>query len=158
MRISIIALVLCFAPGLGLAQTPGPSVSDEEAVRRVVQQHEDARHRSDWKAMALTFTADADQLTSAGEWRHGRDEIERGVAQAFAGNYSGGTYTGRIDAVRMLSPSVALVNGNYEIGNIGNGGARRGYTTFVVVREANAWLIAAVRWMVPTAAGAVPAR
>jgi uncharacterized protein (TIGR02246 family) len=142
----------------GIAQTSRVNAANEATVRRVVQQHEDARNRADWKAMADLFTEDAEQLTSAGEWRHGRAQIEKGVAESFAANYNGGTYTGRVDTVRLLDDNVAVVNGTFEIANIGGRGSRQGYTTFVVVRANNRWLIAVARWMVPTGVGALPAR
>jgi uncharacterized protein (TIGR02246 family) len=40
-----------------------------------VSRYVDAREARDPKALEALFTPDADQLTSSGEWRKGRDEV-----------------------------------------------------------------------------------
>ena len=143
-----------------VTQTPSAGRGDEAAIRRVVERHDAARNREDWKALGQLFREDAEQLTSAGEWRRGRAAIEKGVAQTMAGAYKGGTYVTKVEAVRMLVPTVALVDGAFEIANIGTGGSRRGYTTYVLVKANDdaGWQIAAARSMVPTPVGSTPPR
>ena len=51
---------------------------DEAAVRDVVKRYVDAREARDAKALAALFTEDADQLTSSGEWRKGREQVVQG--------------------------------------------------------------------------------
>jgi uncharacterized protein (TIGR02246 family) len=138
----------------GLAQAPAASGADDAAIRRVVQQQDEARNRGDWKAFGELFTQDAEQLTSAGDWRRGRAEIEKGVAQTMAMAYKGGKYATRIESVKMLAPTVAIVDGAFEITNLPSGGSRRGHTTHVLVKSGDRWRIAASRSMVPTPAGA----
>jgi uncharacterized protein (TIGR02246 family) len=152
---SIATIVFILAVAVpGFAQS-GASGGDDAAIRRVVQQHDDARNRGDWKALGQLFTDDAEQLTSAGEWRRGRPQIEKGVAQAMSTVYKGGKYTTTVQRVRMVAPTVALADGAFEIANLGKG-SRRGHTTFVLVKSGDGWRIAATRTMVPTAAGATP--
>ena len=143
-----------------VAQTPSTGRGDEAAIRRVVERHDAARNRADWKGLGQLFTEDAEQLTSAGEWRRGRAAIEQAVAQTMEGTYKGGTYMTKIETVRMLAPTVALVDGAFEIANIGTGGSRRGHTTYVLVRSGDdaGWQIAAARSMVPTPVGSTPRR
>ena len=81
MRIVAMMLFTVVMAVAGMAQEPGGSGGDEAAIRQVVQQHDDARNKADWKALGALFTQDAEQLTSAGEWRRGRAEIEKGIAQ-----------------------------------------------------------------------------
>jgi uncharacterized protein (TIGR02246 family) len=140
----------------GLAQAPAGA--DAAAIRRVVQQHDEARNRSDWKALGDLFTDDAEQLTSTGEWRRGRAEIEKGVAQATTTAYKGSKYTTTVERLRMVAPNVALADGAFEIANIGGGGSRRGHMTYVLVKSGDRWRIAASRSMVPTPVGATPPR
>lgn len=140
----------------GLAQAP--AAADDAAVRRVLQQHDDVRNRSDWKALGDLFTEDAEQLTSAGEWRRGRAAIEKGVAQAGATTYKGTKYTTTVEKVRMMAPNVALVDGAFEIANIGGRGSRKGHMTYLLVKSGDRWRIAAGRSMVPTPVGATPPR
>ena len=140
------------------AQSAAVSSADDKAIRGVVQQQDEARNRGDWKAFGELFTQDAEQLTSAGEWRRGRAAIEKGVAQSMTTSYKGGKYVSKVETIRMVSPTVALADGAFEISNIGRGGSRRGQTTYVLVKSADRWRIAASRSMVPSAAGPTPAR
>ena len=154
--ITVLFIVVVTVPGV--AQTPAASAGDEAAIRQVVQQQDDARNRGDWKVLAALFTEDAEQLTSAGQWRRGRAEIEKGIAQTMTTTYKGGKYVTKVESVRVLAASVALADGTFEIANIGSGGSRRGHSTFVLVKSGNAWRIAATRSMVPTPVGSTPAR
>jgi uncharacterized protein (TIGR02246 family) len=155
MRTFLIAVFMIAFAGPAFAQATGGG--DEAAIRGVLQQHDDTRNKADWKALSALFTEDAEQFTSAGEWRRGRAEIEKGVAQGMATTYKGGKYTTKVGKVRMLAPTVALVDASFEISNIA-GGARRGHTTYALVKSGGQWRIAAARSMVPTAVGSTPAR
>lgn len=141
-----------------VAQMPSGGAGDEAAIRRVVQQQDTARNAGDWKTMGAGFTDDADQLTSAGDWRKGRAAIEKGVAQVMAGPYKGATYSTKIDNVRMVAPNVAVVDGSFEIANVAGGGTRRGNISYVMVKSGGNWRTAASRSMVPTPTGATPGR
>jgi uncharacterized protein (TIGR02246 family) len=153
--LSAVLLVITLASfsRAGLAQS-----GDETAIRKVVQAYDDARNRGDWKAYSAMFTKDADQLTSAGTWRRGAAEIEKSTADITATTYKGGKYTTTVERVRTLAPGVALMDGAFAITNIQGGGARKGRMTMVLVNEAGEWRIAATRSMVPTPAGALPAK
>jgi uncharacterized protein (TIGR02246 family) len=155
MRTFLIAVFMIAFAGPAFAQATGGG--DEAAIRGVLQQQDDTRNKADWKALSALFTEDAEQFTSAGEWRRGRAEIEKGVAQGMATTYKGGKYTTKVGKVRMLAPTVALVDASFEISNIA-GGARRGHTTYALVKSGGQWRIAAARSMVPTAVGSTPAR
>jgi len=140
------------------AQTTALSPADDAAIRRIVQQQDDARNRGDWKALAELFTEDAEQFTSAGEWRRGRASIEQRVAESMKTVYKGSKYVSKVETIRLVTPTVALADGSFEITNIASGGSRRGHTTYVLVKSADRWRIAAVRSMVPTAVGVTPSR
>lgn len=157
MRTVLTTALMATLSFTAFAQAPAGG-ADEAAIRRLAQQHDEARNKGDWKALSGLFTEDADQLTSAGEWRRGRAEIEKGVAQIMAGTYKGGKFVTTIDKVRMVAPTVAMADGTFEIQNIGSGGTRRGRTTYTLVKSGGAWRIAASRTMVPTPVGATPSR
>ena len=125
---------------------PGPGqMDDEAAVRDVVKKYVDARDRSAPKEVESLFTAEADQLTSSGEWRKGRNEIVRGTLASSKSNP--GTRTITIEMVRFPAPGVAIADGRYEIS--AQAGPRRMWTSFVMVRVQNTWRIAAIRNMLP---------
>jgi uncharacterized protein (TIGR02246 family) len=152
---TVFSLALTVA---GFGQVAAPASADDAAIRRVVQQQDEARNRGDWKALSELFTQDAEQLTSSGTWRRGRAAIEKGVAQSMGSVYKGAKYTTKVESVRMLAPTVAMTDGTFEISNIAGGSTRRGHATYLLVKSGDAWRIAAVRSMVPTPEGATPAR
>jgi uncharacterized protein (TIGR02246 family) len=135
-----------------------PQGGDEAAVREVVRHYDETRGRGDWKAYGALFTTDADQRISSGTWRRGTADIVKGTADSIATTYKGGKYTTTVDRVRMIASTVALVDAAFEISNLAGGGTRRGLITIVLVKDGGQWRIAATRSMVPTPAGALPAK
>jgi uncharacterized protein (TIGR02246 family) len=128
----------------------GPiQMDDEAAVREIVKKYVDARDRSAPKAIEALFTADADQLTSSGEWRKGRDAIVQGTLASSKSNP--GARTINIETVRFPAPGVAIADGRYEISGGGDAAPRRMWTSFLMVRAGNNWRIAAIRNMLPAA-------
>jgi len=116
------------------------------AIREVFNKYVDARERADAKAVAALFTEDADQLTSSGEWRRGRDEVVRGSLAS--SQHNAGRRTIDVETVQFVSADVAIADGRYEIA-AGDGSARRMWTTFVMRRGTDGWRIAAIRNMLP---------
>ena len=154
MNTFVAALLICVTFAF---HTP-VQTDDEGAVREVVRKYLDARERSTAKDIEALFTADADQLTSSGEWRKGREAIVRGTLASSKGNP--GTRTITIETVRFPARAVAIADGRYEITgevpstgrdeNARSGqGVRRMWTSFVMVRVQNTWRIAAIRNMLP---------
>jgi uncharacterized protein (TIGR02246 family) len=150
----VLALTMgptCRAEGVQTS-TPGEAAV-EEAVRDLVRRYVDARERRDQSAIRRLFTADADQLTSSGEWRRGRDRVVEGALASSA--RTGGTRNIQVEHVRLLAPGVALADGRYAISGLEGGSTRRMWTTFVLRLDDAGWRIAAIRNMLP--AGLPPA-
>src|SRR5688500_20355185 len=95
-------------PAVAVGQTAGGG--DEAAIRRIIQQHDQTRSSADWKGAATLFVEDGTTLTSAGEWRRGRAQIEKGGATMSAGVYKGAKYLTTVDNIRLLAPTVALAD------------------------------------------------
>ncbi len=150
MPISVIVAVF-----LVFSAIPAPAQettsADEAAVRDVVRRYVSAREVSDPKAIEALFTADADQHTTAGEWRRGRAQIVPGTLDSSRRNPGDRRIT--ITSVRFITPEVAIADGPYEIGTGTN--VRRMWTTIVAARAGGTWRIAAIRNMVPTGGPAV---
>ena len=140
------ALVLCLA-------IQSPAVADEAAVRDLVKKYVDARDRRDEGAIRALFTDDADQLTSSGEWRKGRENVVRGTLASSKANPGSRTIT--VEAVRFPAPGLAIADGRYEISG-GPEGTRKMWTSFVMAKSAPGWRIAAIRNMLPAPAAAPP--
>jgi len=131
----VVALLVAMTAGAS-SQTPGPA-GDEGAVRAVVAAYVDAREKRDAAAIGALFTADADQVNSAGEWRRGRDGIVKGTLDSSQRNPASRRIT--LKAIRFPSANVAVADGDYEIGD------RLMWTTFTMVRQPEGWKITAIR-------------
>ena len=148
MRVLAVAALCCIA-GVGVSSQTSPPSHDETAVREIVRKYVDAREKRDPKLLDALFTADADQLTTSGEWRKGRDNVVKGGLASSQANP--GSRQIAIEVVRFMAPGVAIADGRYEIGGAAGAAPRRMRTTFVVVRSgAGEWRIAAIRNMAPT--------
>jgi uncharacterized protein (TIGR02246 family) len=149
MRALAILAVCSLVSLSSAAQTRGTAAGDEGAIREVVRKYVDAREKRDPALIAALFTEDADQVTTAGEWRRGRDNIVKGGLASSQTNP--GTRDIAIEAVRFLAPGVALADGRYEIRGAQDSAGRRMWTTFVLIKDgAGPWRVAAIRNMAPT--------
>ena len=142
-----LLVVWTFLPGPASQDVGG---SDDAAVRDVVTRYVAARDGSDAAAIRALFSADADQLTSSGEWRKGREDVVRGALASSKTNPGARTIT--VESVRFPAPRVAIADGRYEIAGGGQGAARKMWTSFVMIKEGTAWKIAAIRNMLPAPA------
>ena len=118
--------------------------ADEAAVRDIVRRYTQARELNDPKAIAVLFTDDADQYTTSGDWRRGMSALVKGMLETSARNP--GTRAIAIQAVRFVTPDVAIVDGEYKTGT----DARPLWTTLIVKRVAAGWRISAIRNAAPT--------
>ena len=149
MRVLLLLAVCAVAALPAAAQAAPPGSADAAAIREVVRQYVDAREKRDPALLAALFTEDADQLTTTGEWRRGRDNVVKGGLASSQANP--GSRQIAIEEVRAVAPGVAIADGRYDISGEGNAAPRRMRTTFVVVRSAaGEWRIAAIRNMAPT--------
>ena len=140
-----LLFLLCLALAAPAAsQSPAASAADEAAVRDIVRRYTQARELNEPKAIEALFTADADQYTSAGEWRRGMSALIKGMQDTSARNPGIRAIT--IAAVRFITPDVAIVDGEYKTGT----DARQLWTTLTVKRDGRGWRIAAIRNMAPT--------
>jgi uncharacterized protein (TIGR02246 family) len=152
MRFVIAACVAGFAlVGIVAVARQPPRTADAQAVRDVVARYVAAREARDPAAVAALFTDDADQLVSSGEWRLGRDKVVEGSLAST--ERTGGKREIAIERVRFVSDDVAIADGRYTIAGLETGD-RRMWSTFVMVKVAAGWKIAAIRNMLPAAPAA----
>lgn len=136
-----------FLASAGVSAQTASSSGEEAAVREVVRRYVNARELKDPAAIEALFTADADQRTTSGEWRRGRAQVVPGTLESSTRNP--GTRNITVQAIRFVTPDVAIADGPYEIS--GPTGTRRMWATLVLKRDTGGWRIAAIRNMVPTA-------
>jgi uncharacterized protein (TIGR02246 family) len=154
-----IAIVLVVLGAANAEAQPPSTAHDEAGIRELVRLYNTAREANDPKAIEALFVADADQLVSSGEWRRGRDVLVKGAMSSSA--RTGGTRTLTVEAIRMITPEVAVADARYEISGLADGSTRKMWSTFVVVKEAlkggtgapvhGEWRISAIRNMLPAA-------
>jgi uncharacterized protein (TIGR02246 family) len=122
--ILITGLALWAAPSW--AQTPAPSSkapaakqdrsADDPALAKVVQDVQGAVNNHDAKALAATFTLDADLRAPDGEMVKGRAAIERYYATLFNGRLKEVKVTAVSTAdTRYLGANLAITNGKAEV-------------------------------------------
>ena len=133
------------APAPAVAQTP---ITDDAAVRAVVDAYSAARDKADAVALTGLFTADADQLVSSGEWRRGREAVVKGSLASSQQAQGKRTFT--VDTVRMIAANVAVADSRYDIAQT-DGTTRRMWASWLLVKDGGAWKIAAIRNMLPAA-------
>lgn len=146
-----IALLALATATPALAQTP---ITDQAAVRAVVDAYSAARDKSDAAALTALFTADADQLVSSGEWRRGRDAVVKGSLASSQQAQGKRTFT--VDSVRMVAANVALVDSRYEIAQP-DGTTRRMWASWLLVKDGSTWKITGIRNMLPAPPAGTPA-
>ena len=148
MRSIVVCMcVLAFA-AVASGQPQPSTAADEAAVREVVRRYVDARERRDADAIGALFTADADQFTTSGDWRRGREQIVKGGLASSQQNP--GARTIDVKTVRFIAPGVAIADGGYAIKAAADSAARQMWTTIVLTRTGDGWRIAAIRNAVPT--------
>lgn len=145
----LLAILFLFGSNAAWLTQTNTGKNDEAAIREVVKQYVDARERIDPKAVEQLFTADADQLVSSGEWRKGREAVVKGTMAS--SQSTGGKRTITVEAVRFLTPDVAIADGRYELTGLAGGATRSMWTTFVLKRSSKDWQITAIRNMLPAA-------
>jgi uncharacterized protein (TIGR02246 family) len=132
------------------ARPASGGAADESVIRGVVKSYLDARERRDDATLRGLFTEDADQLTSSGEWRKGREAIVSGTLAS--SQRTTGTRRINIETIRFPTTGVAIADGRYEIAGPSEDANRRMWTTFVLVRQGKEWRISGIRNMLPAPA------
>lgn len=128
-------------------QNAEPSEQQRKAIHFLIDQYSEAREKSDTVLLKTILTTNVDQLVSNGEWRNGIDMAVQGMQKSSANDP--GTRTLRVDKIRMLNATAAIVDCKYEIQNT-DSSIRRMWSTFIVVAEKKVWKISAIRNMLPS--------
>jgi uncharacterized protein (TIGR02246 family) len=127
-------------------QNSKPNEIQQKAITALIDQYSVAREKSDTVLLKAILTTDVDQLVSNGEWRNGIGAAIQGMLKSSVN--SPGTRTLKIENIRMMNPTIAIVDCRYEITNT-DGSVRKMWSTFFVVAEKKIWKISAIRNMLP---------
>jgi uncharacterized protein (TIGR02246 family) len=140
LRAALLAFGV-LAPATINAQTP----ADEQAVHALWQKFENAYNAGDAATIGSLFTPSADRINGAGPLINGRAAIRQGYAQLLArraADSSAAPFRPEI-SVRLITPDVALVDGEWK--SVRAGRAVAGRFVLVAVRTNGGWLFDAGR-------------
>lgn len=118
--------------------------SEEEAVRSTGLSFEKAYGAGDAKSIAAHFTTDAEYIDELGNVYQGRSAIEAAMASCFA-EHPGCQIEFAIEAIRFISPGVAIQDGTTTITHSGSTESISSSCTTVLVKTDGEWLVASVR-------------
>jgi uncharacterized protein (TIGR02246 family) len=119
--------------------------SQEQAVGKVLADFAGALNRGDAKAFAVLFTEDADFVVITGKYLKGRNEIVTYHASLFSGDFQGSHLDVTSVAVRFLRPDVAIARISTKRTENGGKEMRTSFPMFVLTKQGESWLIAAVQ-------------
>jgi uncharacterized protein (TIGR02246 family) len=124
-------------------------MSDEEALRQLGDAIIDAFNRGDAVAYAAGYAPDADNLDSFGRFTKGRDNIEKMIAELFAGPYRGARITNNTEHIRVLTATSAISDFTNEIA-LPDAAPRKLAGISVAMKHDGKWSLVALRsWLAP---------
>ena len=143
---AILSATLCFL----LTSTPAMAdkpLTDEMAVRAVVNGFEDAWNKHDMDAFANLFTSDADFVNVVGMRWVGREPIKQAHIASHSKWFKTSTLLIGDTTIKFLKPDVAVARSQWALtGALSPNGEpappRKGILTNVLVKTAGQWLIA----------------
>jgi uncharacterized protein (TIGR02246 family) len=118
---------------------------DELTVEEVVTRFVDALNQNDMKAFSMLFAEDADFVVVTGKYLTGRDEIVRYHSELINGGFKDTHLAIFSTTVRFLSPGVAVARVTTKRTENAGGGERTSFPMFVLTKQEDRWLIAAVQ-------------
>jgi len=148
MKSVFLLLLLHLAgPSFLHGQHTVPDEKQRKDIYSLIDKYSEAREKRDTILLKSILMAEVDQLVSTGEWRNGMNASVKGMLKSSSS--SPGTRTLNIEKIRLLNPTSAIVDCNYEIKNT-DGTIRKMWSTFIAVSDKGVWKISAIRNMLPT--------
>lgn len=127
------------------SSVPAKFAADEKAIRKIHDDLVKAYSSDDAKAVAALFGSDGEYINAEGLVFKGRQEIEESLSE-YVGDHPGCKLDSEIDAIRFVSPTVALVDGvTVVVHEEGEGDATHCHFAAVYVKTDNKWEVASVR-------------
>jgi uncharacterized protein (TIGR02246 family) len=145
LMLSVFLLFQCSSGKQEGTDSP-PIGQQNQAVTQLIGSYVQAREARDTARLSSILTTDIDQLTSSGNWRHGREASMQGMLRSSANNP--GKRSIQVENIRILGKESAIADTRYEIENA-DGSVRKMWSTFIVQLEDEKWKIAAIRNMLP---------
>ncbi|EON76513.1 hypothetical protein ADIS_2963 [Lunatimonas lonarensis] len=143
----VISLVFALTAAASAQEMTVPFEVSQK-LTQLIDHYSKAREERDTLLLKEILTNDIDQLVSSGEWRLGIGVAIEGMQRSSATNE--GTRTLAVERIRLINPSVAVIDARYTIEPEGGLAIRRMWSTFIAVEEEGKWRIAGIRNMLPS--------
>ncbi len=143
-RLALAAAALLLYAGPGSAQQPKVNKQEGDAIFKNAQAFAAAFHKGDAKALAAFWAEDGDYTDQSGHRLKGRAAIAKAFAAMFAEN-KGLTLRINSEALRFLTPDVAVEDGVTEVLPPDGGPPSRARYTIVHVKKDGQWRLGSVR-------------
>ena len=157
-KLCMVTAAILLTALAAVAQTGGKRTNDEAAIRRLAQRYANAWNRGDAKGAAAIFAADAVFITMEGAPQKGRTQIQKGLAQDFAGPAKGSRFQVQVTSVRFPQPNFAIAHGTTQVtGGQFPPGVGKGHYLAVFGKTRGEWRVLAVHVAAvppPSSAGA----
>lgn len=139
----------------GLGGGTAADVASEKAIRDLFTDFVMSWNKHDVKTIAARWAIDGDHVEPDGTIAKSRDEVTALMTRQHEGVFKDTKLTLAVRDVWMITDSVALVDGTYELSGakLPDGTSvptRKGLLTSVLIKEKATWSIAANRLMIPT--------
>jgi uncharacterized protein (TIGR02246 family) len=142
--LSLMALVIGLATGLGPAQQSKDDAKDKDVLAKTAEAFIEAFHRGNAKAVAEFWTVDGDYTDASGKHLKGRPAIEKAFTVMFAEN-KGAKMRIESETLALVSPDVAVEDGVTEVFPADGGPPSRTRYTIVHVKKDGKWYLSNVR-------------
>ncbi len=137
------ALVFGVAAPLGWAQGLKNNSAEEAALQKRAEAFVEAFHKGDALALAAFWTPDGDYTDQTGRQLKGREAIAKAFQEHFA-EHKGLKLRINSDALRFLTPEVAIEDGTTEVFSPDGPPSRVRFTVVHVKKDGN-WYLGSVR-------------
>ena len=136
-----------------MSPTAKTSTRDEEAIRSRTNEFVAAWNQHNPQAMAKVYQDGADMINPFGRVAKSRSEIEKLFKEEHAGSLKESRMALTPEGLRTLTPDVAVADYSFEVTGARDRSGKeislRGHLTLVLQKQADQWLVAAARPMIP---------
>lgn len=140
MRRSLLLMSALLLSPAALAEGKG----DTQAARQVLDQVQAAFNAHDPAKLAQVFAPDATIMDPSGRRMHGRDAIQKQMAEQLKTQFKGATSRFILDGTRPIGSNAMWVDATHQITNMLKPDGTRGSMTFhlaaLVVKQGNHWV------------------
>jgi uncharacterized protein (TIGR02246 family) len=149
-RMAVLA-ALVLAAGFAAAVVAQEASDDEEAVKAIGGQWQDAWNGGDIDAIGALYAGDSDYVNLFGEWFKGREQIQASFSEIHSTAYKGAEISIETTSIQFIEPDVAVSDSVWEMTGLPEGteAPSKGQSTAVMVKKEGDWKIVAHRARVP---------